>query len=92
MSTDTDAPIDRQPGPSTGGDSATVGPPTKKKGPPPARTPPHPPLPGRTDMTPQGPLDPEATEFYLNRELTWLNFAWRVVTRRSTSARRWWSG
>ncbi len=42
-------------------------------------SPPHPPLPGRDDMEPQGPLEPSSTEFYLNRELTWLNFAWRVA-------------
>ena len=42
------------------------------------RTPPHPPLPGQVHHRFEGidPLDPDA---YLNRELTWLNFAWRVL-------------
>jgi polyphosphate kinase len=45
----------------------------------PARTPPHAPPPGRAAASPDTPLTPDSPEAYLNRELTWLNFAWRVV-------------
>ena len=43
----------------------------------PARTPPHAVLQGRAGT--DGVVGPELPEAYLNRELTWLNFAWRVV-------------
>lgn len=45
----------------------------------PARTPPHPPLPGRAPSLPTESTPLDAPELYLNRELTWLNFAWRVI-------------
>jgi polyphosphate kinase len=42
------------------------------------QTPPHPPL-VRPGARWEIPADPRAPEAYLNRELTWLNFAFRVV-------------
>jgi polyphosphate kinase len=42
------------------------------------RTPPHPPMPGQTQIRCEG-LTPDDPEAYLNRELTWINFAWRVL-------------
>lgn len=41
------------------------------------QTPPHPPLASAPEPTADTPLD--APQLFLNRELTWLNFAWRVV-------------
>ncbi len=43
------------------------------------RTPPHPAPPPRVGADPEQRPEPDAPEAYLNRELTWLNFAWRVV-------------
>jgi polyphosphate kinase len=45
----------------------------------PARTPAAPPSPPRVCVDHEDPPNPEAKQYYLNRELTWLNFAWRVV-------------
>jgi len=45
----------------------------------PSRTPPHPPLPGRELGLPAEGTPLDAPELYLNRELTWLNFSWRVL-------------
>ena len=45
----------------------------------PVRTPPAPPPPPRVSTDVEDPPNPKATQYYLNRELTWLNFAWRVV-------------
>ena len=42
-------------------------------------TPPHPPMPGETSTEIAGPFDRLGPATYLNRELTWLNFAWRVA-------------
>jgi polyphosphate kinase len=47
--------------------------------PEPARTPPHPLPPTKTSPDADGELDLRAPELYLNRELTWLNFNWRVL-------------
>lgn len=44
-----------------------------------ARTPPSPGLGEIVGSTSTIPPDPPAIDYYLNRELTWLNFAWRVV-------------
>ena len=33
----------------------------------------------QTPSDPNAPLPPPAIDYYLNRELTWLNFAWRVT-------------
>jgi polyphosphate kinase len=44
-----------------------------------ARTPPAPGVSPLLDDVPTTPPDPPAMDYYLNRELTWLNFAWRVV-------------
>lgn len=43
-----------------------------------ARTPPAPGVSPLENAT-TAPPDPPAIDYYLNRELTWLNFAWRVV-------------
>jgi len=43
------------------------------------QTPPHPPLQDGRDMDPSEDIGPSSTEAFLNRELTWLNFAWRVA-------------
>jgi polyphosphate kinase len=45
----------------------------------PARTPPAPPPPPRVSTEREDPPDPRAQQYVLNREFTWLNFAWRVV-------------
>lgn len=42
-------------------------------------TPPHPPLPGHDESTPSGSFDTLGPDAFLNRELTWLNFAYRVA-------------
>jgi polyphosphate kinase len=69
-----------QASPSPRGDAGPLAPSAPVEAPAkPARTPPHPPLPGRTSMAPEAEPSPDVAEFYLNRELTWLNFAWRVV-------------
>ncbi|MCA9653395.1 MAG: polyphosphate kinase 1 [Myxococcales bacterium] len=47
--------------------------------PPLARTPPAPGLSPALEVTPTAPPEPPAIDYYLNRELTWLNFAWRVA-------------
>jgi polyphosphate kinase len=44
-----------------------------------ARTPPAPGVRPLLDAGGVPPPDPPAIDYYLNRELTWLNFAWRVV-------------
>lgn len=44
-----------------------------------ARTPPAPGVSPRLDGAMEAPPEPPAIDYYLNRELTWLNFAWRVV-------------
>ena len=49
----------------------------EKPEPPPPRTPV---APGLPETLPEGPPPPPpAGDYYLNRELTWLNFAWRVL-------------
>lgn len=45
----------------------------------PARTPPHPSLPGRAPSLPLQSTALDSPDLFLNRELTWLNFAWRVI-------------
>lgn len=44
-----------------------------------ARTPPAPGIRLTLDDAAAPPPEPPALDYYLNRELTWLNFAWRVV-------------
>ena len=44
-----------------------------------ARTPPAPGIRALLDDATAPPPGPPAIDYYLNRELTWLNFAWRVV-------------
>lgn len=44
-----------------------------------ARTPPAPGVSPLLDAAHKPPPEPPAIDYYLNRELTWLNFAWRVL-------------
>lgn len=44
-----------------------------------ARTPPAPGVSPLLDAALKPPPEPPAIDYYLNRELTWLNFAWRVL-------------